>query len=135
PLSYRDGRGSSVMGEALARVGAEEIYATTGIQFMPINTLFQLLALELDGRLQRAATLLLIPDLLTYWLTGERHAEATTASTTQLLDARKGTWSGELIERLGLPAEIFPSIVEPGSILGGILPQAADATGLPRSTP
>jgi rhamnulokinase len=132
PLSHRDGRGASAMREALARVPAEEIYAITGIQFLPINTLFQLLALE---SLDRAETLLLVPDLLAYWLTGERHAEATNASTTQLLDARTGEWSQELLGRLGLPTRIFPPIVEAGSILGGLLAHVADATGLPGSTP
>jgi rhamnulokinase len=131
PLSYRDGRAAAFVGDALARVPAEEIYAATGIQFMPINTLFQLLALDLE----RAATLLLIPDLLAYWLTGERHAEETNASTTQLLDARTGDWARDLIGRLGLPQRIFPPVVGAGSILGGLLPHVAEATGLPGSTP
>jgi rhamnulokinase len=133
PLSYRDGRGAEFMAEALSRVPAEEIYATTGIQFLPINTLFQLLALE--EVLEPAETMLLIPDLLAYWLTGERRAEATNASTTQLLDARSGEWAFELIEHLGLPARIFPPVVEPGSVLGGLLPHVAETTGLPTSTP
>jgi rhamnulokinase len=133
PLSYRDGRGASFMPEALSRVPAAEIFSTTGIQFLPINTLFQLLALE--EVLERAETLLLMPDLLAYWLTGERHAEATNASTTQLLDARRGDWAQELIERLGLPGRIFPAVVQPGSILGGLLPHVAEATRLRRSTP
>jgi rhamnulokinase len=113
-------------------VPADELYAITGIQFLPINTLFQLLAHE---ALDRAATLLLIPDLLAYWLTGERHAESTNASTTQLLDARTGEWSWDLIARLGLPTRIFPPLVEASSILGGLLPHVAAATGLPHSTP
>jgi rhamnulokinase len=116
-------------------VTAEEIYATTGIQFLPINTLFQLLAVDAHGRLDSAATLLLIPDLLAYWLTGERHAEATNASTTQLLDARTGDWAHDLIRRLALPERIFPTIVEPATILGVLLPHVAGTTGLPRSTP
>ena len=135
PLSYRDGRGARFVPVALARVPAEDIYATTGIQFLPINTLFQLLALEETGTLERAETLLLIPDLLAYWLTGERQAEATNASTTQLLDARTGHWAAELVGRLGLPERILPSTVEPGSVIGGLLPHVAEATGLPRSTP
>lgn len=133
PLSYRDGHAAAFVGEALARVPAEEIYAETGIQFMPINTLFQLLAL--GERLERASTLLLMPDLLAYWLTGERHAEETNASTTQLLDARTGDWARSLIERLGLPQRLFPPVVEAGSTLGGLLPHVADATGLAASTP
>jgi rhamnulokinase len=134
PLSYRDGRAADFVGEACARVPADEIYGTTGIQFLPINTVFQLLALDAAGRLDRAETLLLMPDLLAYWLTGERHAEATNASTTQLLDARKGDWARDLLVRLDLPERIFPPIVEPGSILGGLLRHVADATGLPPST-
>jgi rhamnulokinase len=131
PLSYRDGRAAAFVGDALARVPADDLYAATGIQFMPINTLFQLLALDVE----RAATLLLIPDLLAYWLTGERHVEETNGSTTQLLDARTGDWARELIGRLGLPQRIFPPIVEAGSILGGLLPHVAETTGLPRATP
>ena len=135
PLSYRDGRSADFVRQALARVPAEEIYVTTGIQFLPINTLFQLLALDARGRLDRASTLLLVPDLLAYWLTGERHAEATNASTTQLLDARTGGWAQDLIRRLDLPERIFPSIVEPATILGVLLPHVAEATRLPGSTP
>jgi rhamnulokinase len=135
PLSYRDGRGAGAVAEALRRVPADEIYARTGIQFLPINTLFQLLALDGAGGLEGAETLLLVPDLLAYWLTGDRHAEATNASTTQLLDARRGTWAVDLIERFSLPEQIFPSIVEPGSILGGLLPHVAAETGLPAATP
>jgi rhamnulokinase len=134
PLSYRDGRGARVMDDTLQRVPAESIYETTGIQFLPINTVFQLLSLE-RGALDRAETLLLIPDLLAYWLTGERRAEATNASTTQLVDARTGDWSGELIRQLGLPERIFAPIVEPGSPLAGLLPHVADSTGLPAATP
>jgi rhamnulokinase len=135
PLSHRDGRGASFVGEALNRVPVEDVYATTGIQLLPFNTLFQLLALDAASALDRAETLLLIPDLLAYWLTGERHVEETNASTTQLLDARTGDWAQGLIQRLGLPRRIFPSIVRAGSIVGGFLPHVAEATGLPRSTP
>jgi rhamnulokinase len=135
PLSHRDGRAAGMIDEALRRVPAAEIYAVTGIQLLPINTLFQLLALVPTGRLEHAETLLLIPDLLAYWLTGKRRAEATNASTTQLLDVLRGDWALDLIDRLGLPGRIFPAVVEPGSVLGGLLPHAAEASGLPRETP
>jgi len=135
PLSHRDGRGALQMREALDRVPAEDFYATTGTQLLPFNTVFQLLALGAGSRLDRAETLLLMPDLLAYWLTGERCVEVTNASTTQLLDARTGEWAHDLIRRLGLPRRIFPPIVEAGSILGGLLPHVAEATGLPASTP
>jgi rhamnulokinase len=135
PLSHRDGRAAGFVADALSRVPAEDLYATTGIQLLPFNTLFQLLALDAASTLGRAETLLLIPDLLAYWLTGERHVEETNASTTQLLDARTGDWAYDHIERLGLPRRIFPSIVRAGSIIGGLLPHIAEVTGLPRATP
>src|SRR2546430_9951673 len=135
PLSYRDGRGAPFVREALKRVPAEDVYSTTGIQFLPFNTVFQLLALDAASILDRAETLLLMPDLLAYWLTGRRHVEATNASTTQLLDARTGEWAHDLIQRLGLPRRIFPPIVEAGSILGGPPPFVSRATRLPPSTP
>jgi len=135
PLHHRDGRGASVVDQAFRRVPFEDVYETTGIQLLPFNTLFQLLALEGSSALERAETLLLIPDLLAYWLTGERRAEATNASTTQLLDARAGDWARELVRRLGIPARILPPIVEAGSVLGGFLPGVTKETGLPRETP
>jgi rhamnulokinase len=135
PLHHRDGRGASVMDEAFRRVPLEDVYETTGIQLLPFNTLFQLVALEGSSALERAETLLLIPDLLGYWLTGEKRAEATNASTTQLLDARAGDWARELVRRLGIPARVLPPIVEAGSVLGGLLPGITQATGLPLETP
>lgn len=122
PLSHRDGRGAREMDATLARVPFDELYDITGIQLLPINTLFQLVASDLRDA---ADTMLLIPDLLGYWLTGERVAEATNASTTQLVDARAGEWSLELIERLELPTRIFPPIVQPGTVRGGLLPHVA----------
>ena len=135
PLHHRDGRGASFVDEAFRRVPVEEVYETTGIQLLPINTLFQLLALEGSSALERAETLLLIPDLLGYWLTGEKIAEATNASTTQLLDARSGDWARDLIERLRIPAHVLPPVVEAGSVVGGLLPAVAQGTGLARETP
>jgi rhamnulokinase len=132
PLSYSDGRAAGAVEGALARVPFRELYAITGIQLLPINTLFQLLAL---GRLDEAETLLLVPDLLGYWLTGERAAEATNASTTQLLDARSGDWSATLLERFGLPARLLPPVVGAGTVRGGLLRHVAGATGLPTATP
>lgn len=132
PLSYRDGRGATAVDAALARVPFAELYETTGIQLLPINSVFQLLAL---GDLERADTMLLMPDLLAYWLTGEQVAEETNASTTQLLDARTGDWSRDLIERLGLPRRIFPPVVRAGTVRGGLLGHVAEATGLAGSTP
>jgi len=135
PLHHRDGRGAAAMQKAFARVPANEIYEATGIQFLPFNTLFQLVALEQGTALDSAETVLLIPDLLGYWLSGERFAEATNASTTQLLDVHSGEWSEDLISRIGIPARLFPDVIEPGEVIGELLPHVAEATRLPASTP
>jgi rhamnulokinase len=110
PFHYRDDRT-----EGVARVDA---YAVTGIQYMPINTVYQLLV---DDRVPDADAIALVPDLLAYWLSGELANERTNASTTALLDARTGEWALELIERLGLPSRPFGALVEPGTRLGPVL--------------
>ena len=134
PLHHRDGRGAGAMEKAFARVAAGELYEATGIQLLPFNTLFQLIALEGSAALDSAETLLLIPDLLGYWLTGERRAEATNASTTGLLDVETGRWAGSLVQRLGLAERLLPEVHEPG-VAGDLLPGIAAETRLPRATP
>ena len=121
PYHYRDARTAAIVERAFARVGQPELYAATGIQTMPINTVFQLLADEGSAALAAAERLALIPDLLAYWLSGELANECTNASTTGLLDARTGDWAHELIGRLGLPARLFASLVPPGTSLGPLL--------------
>ena len=106
---------------AFGRVPQAELYAVTGIQTLPINTVFQLLADEGSPALAAAQGLALVPDLLASWLCGERANERTNASTTGLLDARSGGWAHELIARLGLPARLFGALVEPGTALGPVL--------------
>ncbi len=135
PLHHRDGRGATAVATAVARVSAEEIYEVTGIQFLPFNTVYQLLALEQSCALDAAETLLLIPDLLGYWLSGERVAEATNASTTQLLDVRSGRWAESLISRLRINRRLLPEVIEPGAVVGGLLPSVAESTRLPVTTP
>jgi len=135
PLSHRDGRGARAADTAFARVCAREIYETTGIQFLPFNTLFQLVALEQSAALRAAAQVLLIPDLLGYWLSGERRAEATNASTTQLLEVHSGDWAWELIARLGIDPGLLPGVIAPGTPVGRLLPQVAEETRLPATTP
>ena len=114
PVHYRDGRTADAAAN-LERLGAEELYATTGLQFLPFNTIHQLAA---EPRLGTARRLLLIPDLLAYWLTGEQGAEVTNASTTQLLDVRTRTWATGLIEKVGADPALFPALREPGGIIG-----------------
>jgi rhamnulokinase len=119
PFHYRDARTEGMVTRAHARVSAEELYSVTGVQTMPINTVFQLLA---DAAAPRAERIALVPDLLSFWLSGELVNEVTNASTTGLLDARAGTWARGLIERLGLPAAPFAGEpVEPGTTLGPLL--------------
>ncbi|HEY7048513.1 MAG TPA: rhamnulokinase family protein [Jatrophihabitantaceae bacterium] len=115
PVHYRDARTAGAVERVLARVPAADLYATTGIQLMPINTLIQLAA---DRRATSACCLLLIPDLLGYWLTGRVGAEFTNASTTQLLDVRTGEWATELAGRMGLDPSLLPPLRRPGDVLG-----------------
>lgn len=121
PFHYRDERTSGMVERAFSRVPQAELYATTGIQTLPINTVFQLLADEGSAALAAAERLALVPDLLAYWLCGELANESTNASTTGLLDARSGDWAGEIIVRLGLPMGIFGELIESGTVLGPLL--------------
>ena len=143
PFHYRDA-GTDGMAEAahpmeraFAIVPKADIYAATGIQFMPINTLYQLLARKLaaDPQLALAKTLLMTPDLFHYWLTGRIAASYGIASTSQMLDARQRTWATDLLARFDLPVGILPPIVQPGTVLGSLLPDVAAETGLPAATP
>ncbi|WP_020574266.1 rhamnulokinase [Actinopolymorpha alba] len=129
PAHYRDGRTDGVMERIRADLGASAIYQTTGLQFMPFNTAYQLLT-ERPEDLARAQTLLMIPDLLCHRLTGTVGAERTNASTTQLYDVTAATWAGELIDKLGLPARLFPPLREPGESLGPVLPDVRAALGV-----
>ena len=122
PTHYRDRRTDGVMDKVLGEVPAADLYAVTGLQFLPFNTVYQLLSARSDAQLAAARTVLLIPDLITYWLTGEIGAERTNASTTQLLDVRSGLWSTELMNRLGIRPDLFPPLREPGSTVGPVRP-------------
>jgi rhamnulokinase len=123
PFHYRDARTDGMVERAFGRVPQRELYGVTGIQTMPINTVFQLLADEGSPALDAAEGIALVPDLLAYWLSGELANEATSASTTGVLDAARGTWALELVERLGLPTRLFGRLVEPGTPLGTVLAQ------------
>jgi len=127
PRHYRDRRNVGAMEEVLRLVPREEIYGTTGIQFMPINTINQLFAESRDNpRLLASATrLLMIPDLFHYWMCGNAVCELTSASTTQFLNACKRTWADELLRRLELPAGLPAPVVDPGTVLGKLRGSAA----------
>ncbi len=120
PVHYRDSRTQGMLQKSLFYIEEEEFYSITGNQFMEINTAFQLLSLKENRKhlLERAETLLLMPDLLNYLLTGRKVSELSIASTTQLFDARQRTWSKKVIQSLGLPEQLFTEIVPSGSRIG-----------------
>jgi rhamnulokinase len=132
PFAYRDSRTEGVMEAFFERVPREKIYQTTGVQFLPFNTLFQLYVLVRDNPavLPSASGLLFMPDLLTYLLTGERVSEFTIASTSQLLDPRRGAWNKELLAFLGIPAAFMPDVLSPGTVVGSPTPDVSRETGL-----
>jgi rhamnulokinase len=134
PVHYRDARTDGMLEAAFSRVSRERIYEITGLQFLPFNTMYQLLALSRSRSplLDVAETLLMMPDLFGWLLTGRRAGERTDASTTQLLDPRSGTWSDELCRELGLPRAILPELIEPGSELGPLRSSVAEEVGLTR---
>src|SRR2546428_8580920 len=120
PVHYRDRRTEGMLDEAIRRVGRDEIYERTGIQFIPINTLYQLLALVTTGdpQLEVADRLLTMPALLAYWLTGTQADEFTDATTTQCYDPRAGAWAVGMLQKLDIPSRIFGDVVRPGTDLG-----------------
>lgn len=132
PHHYRDNRTKGLLDEAFGRLPRAEIFAQTGIQFMEINTLYQLLAvLRHDPHaLDCANTLLMMPDLINYWLTGEKACELTIATTTQCYDPRRKDWAGPLLDRFGIPRRIFLKPVQPGTVLGPLAASVREETQL-----
>lgn len=132
PYNYRDPRTRGAMERALQTVARDEIFAETGVQFLEINSLYQLLAMKWANSplLEVAESLLMMPDLFHWLLTGEKANEMTDASTSQMFNPRSGDWSRTLIEKFGLPAHIFGQIVQPGTRLGPLRPEVTSETGL-----
>jgi rhamnulokinase len=128
PRHYRDPRNEGMLAAAFARVPREEIFAATGIQFMQINTLFQLLAMRVQGdpTLDQAETLLMMPDLFNFWFTGVKVCEFSDATTTQAYDPRRRDWARSLLERLGLPTRILAPVVQPGTVIGPLRGEFAE---------
>ena len=134
PYHYRDERTAAGVEATHALVPQDELYAGNGLQFLPFNTLYQLAADRLAGSLDGADSLLLIPDLISFWLTGTKAAERTNASTTGLLRVRAGStsggdWDDALIARLGLPRSLFPALIDAGGRFGPLLPAVAAEIG------
>ncbi|WP_316740742.1 rhamnulokinase family protein [Streptomyces sp. MK7] len=130
PVHYRDARTEGVAEKVWASVPPEELYAATGIQYAPFNTLYQLTAARSTAQLAAARRLLLVPDLLTYWLTGEQGTELTNASTTQLVDPRTRDWSYGVAARLGIDLELFAPLRRPGDPAGVLRAEVLEETGL-----
>jgi rhamnulokinase len=130
PFHYRDERSTRGMAAVHEAIGQEALYARTGVQILPVNTIYQLAAARGTAELERASTMLLIPDLVGSWLCGARVAEATNASTTGLFDLVGGEWMTDLVEELGLPARILPPIRHAGEPLGPLLDDVRSATGI-----
>jgi rhamnulokinase len=132
PYSYRDPYTTGMLEEAFKIVPKEEIFQTTGIQFLRINSIFQLLAIKRSGSpaLEIANTFLMIPDLINYWLTGSKVCEYTIASISQTLSAATRDWAYPLLEKFGIPTHIFPEILDSGQQIAPLLRYNVDETGL-----
>ena len=132
PRHYRDPHTEGTMEAAFELVPRAEIFRQTGIQFMRFNSLFQLLALKRDRSplVDAAETMLFIPDLFHYWLTGIKANEYTDASTSQLIDAHTRGWSIDLVRRFGFPDRILGTLVPPGTVLGPLRPSVATQVGV-----
>jgi len=132
PYHYRDSRTDGMFEEAFRRVPKEEIFAQTGIQFLILNSLFQLLAMVVrkSPALEIAQTFLMTPDLFNYWLCGSKVSEFSIATTSQCYDTGKGEWAWQLLERLGIPTHIFPQVIPSGTVLGKVVPWVAEEVGM-----
>ncbi len=134
PYAYRDARTNGIMEEVFATIPRDELYGLTGIQFMQFNSLFQLVATarQEPHTLARAHTLLFMPDLFTFFMTGEKSCEYTIASTSQMLNSRTRTWEESLFERLSLPRHLVLPLTPPGTRIGMLAKDVAARVGLPR---
>ncbi|OEU92076.1 carbohydrate kinase [Streptomyces abyssalis] len=135
PVHYRDARTEGMAGRLAETLPPQELYAHTGLQYLPFNTVYQLGAARDSAQLAAARALLLIPDLISYWLTGVRGTELTNASTTQLIDPRTRDWSQTVAEAAGVPLSLFPPLRRPGDAAGELLPEVLDETGLDGPVP
>lgn len=134
PFHYRDGRTNAAVAAVHAAIPHQRLYERTGLQFLPFNTIYQLAAERGSVELAAARALLMIPDLIGFWLSGVHAIEVTNASTTGLLDVREQTWASDLLDGLGLPRRLFTMPQGPGTTLGPLRSEVLTETGLPVST-
>lgn len=136
PHHYRDKQNDGVMEQVLKRLRPETVYVKTGLQFLPFNTMYQLEALKLrrSPALAQAATLLMIPDLLRYFLTGEKISEYTNSTTTQLFNPTTGSWDAELLQTLSIPQSLLLPPVPSGTVAGKLQPSVQEELNVPPLT-
>lgn len=132
PVHYRDARTAGLVDEAFKTMPKEKLYGITGIQFMELNTLFQLISLKKyrPWMLERADKILFMPDLFGYMLTGKMCAEYSIASTSQLIDLDKRTWSKEILDAFGIKESVFAPLVQPGTVLGELSKEICEECGV-----
>ncbi len=132
PVHYRDARTVGLVDEAFKTMPKEKLYGITGIQFMELNTLFQLISLKKyrPWMLERADKMLFMPDLFGYMLTGKMCAEYSIASTSQLIDLDKRTWSKDILDAFGIKESIFAPLVQPGTVLGELSKEICEECGV-----
>ncbi len=132
PVHYRDERTIGIKEKAFEKLSKEDIYNETGIQFMDLNTVFQLYSLVLNNEklLEQANDMLFMPDLFNYFLTGNKACEYSISSTSSLLNANTGNWSNEIINNLNIPKRLFGNVVDSGTKIGTLLPQIANELGV-----
>jgi len=131
PYNYRDSRTNGMLEKAFELMSKREIYEHTGLQFMQLNSVYQLLAARMSNSpaLAKAKTLIFIADLVSYYLCGEMFGEYTLASTSQMMDMKTGQWSKEIFDKLSLPLDIMPDIVKPGTVVGKLTEEVAAELG------
>ena len=132
PVHYRDARTVGLVDEAFKTMPKEKLYGITGIQFMELNTLFQLISLKKyrPWMLERADKMLFMPDIFGYMLTGKMCAEYSIASTSQLIDLDKRTWSKEILDAFGIKESVFAPLVQPGTVLGELSKEVCEECGV-----
>lgn len=133
PVAYRDGRTHGIVEEVHARIAPDDLFRINGLQILPFNTLYQLEAEKRGPLWSRAAQVLLLPDLIAYWLTGQLATEYTNATTTGLVDARTRDWSGELLDTMEIRRELLPRIEQPGAIRGPLRDDLCERLGIAAS--
>ena len=134
PWNYRDPRTKGMLDKAFSKIAREEIFRQTGLQFMEINTLYQLLAMQEQSPelLRQAELFLMMPDFFHWCLSGSRVVEFTNATTSQCLHATERNWAWDLLRDFQLPTEMFPEVVMPGTNLGKLRPEIAQRCGMSR---